>query len=81
MMNVAINGFGRIGKCIFLQLLELENVKIVTINTSLSLESLEKYINRDSVHGKRNYLVEIFSDNSIGIEDQIIKIVNSKFWK
>ena len=52
-MNVGITGFGRIGKCIFLQLLDLRDVNIKVINTSLSLDSIERYINRDSVHGKK----------------------------
>ena len=41
-MNVGINGFGRIGRCVFLQLLELEDISIKVVNTSLSLESIEK---------------------------------------
>ena len=77
-MNVGINGFGRIGKCVFLQLLELEDVKIKVVNTSLSLESIGRYINRDSVHGKKKYIVEIISEDTLRIEDNEIKIVNSR---
>ena len=77
-MNVGINGFGRIGKCVFLQLLELEDINIKVVNTSLSLESIEKYINRDSVHGKKNYTVNILEDDTINIEEQTIKIVSSR---
>ena len=77
-MNVGINGFGRIGKCVFLQLLELEDVNIKVVNTSLSLDSIERYINRDSVHGKKNYTVNILEDNMINIEEQTIKIVSSR---
>ena len=75
---VGINGFGRIGKCVLLQLLELENMEIKAINTSLTLESIGKYINHDSVHGKRNHLFEILRDNTIIIGDQTIKIFNSR---
>ena len=76
-IKVGINGFGRIGKCIFLQLLEKESFDIKIINTSLDISSIEKYINRDSVHGRRNYKVEIF-DDSIVIKNHTIKIVNSR---
>lgn len=77
-MNVGINGFGRIGKCVFLQLLDLEDISIKVVNTSLSLESIEKYINRDSVHGKKNYSVTILDEDTISIEEQTIKIVSSR---
>ena len=77
-MNVGINGFGRIGKCVFLQLLDLEDISIKVVNTSLSLESIEKYINRDSVHGKKNYSVTILDEDTISIEEKTIKIVSSR---
>ena len=32
MINIGINGFGRIGKCLFLQLLENDNVVVKAIN-------------------------------------------------
>lgn len=78
LMKVGINGFGRIGKCVLLQLLELEGMSIKVINTSLSIDSIEKYINRDSIHGKRNHVCTILDDNTIIIEYHVIKIVNSR---
>ncbi len=32
MINIGINGFGRIGKCIFLQLLHDDNINVKAIN-------------------------------------------------
>lgn len=78
LMKVGINGFGRIGKCVLLQLLELEDISISVINTSLSLESIGKYINRDSIHGKRNHLFKIFDNNTVIINDHTIRIVSSR---
>lgn len=77
-INVGLNGFGRIGKCLFLQMLEIENISIRVINTSLDLKSIENYINHDSNHGRRNYLVEIIDDKKIKIEDHEITIVNER---
>ena len=77
-INIGLNGFGRIGKCVLLQLLEMENINIVTINTSLSPDSIGKYINRDSVHGKRNHLFQKIGENKVSVLDQVITIVNSR---
>ena len=77
-INVGINGFGRIGKCILLQLLQLENINIVAINTSLELNSIGKYVNRDSTHGKRNHCFNILEDSKIMLDSHIIHIVNSR---
>ena len=77
-IKVGINGFGRIGKCVLLQLLELEDFQINAINTSLDIESIGKYINRDSVHGKRNISSHVLDEETIILETQVIKIVNSR---
>lgn len=77
-IQVGLNGFGRIGKCTFLQLLEEEMFDIKCINTSLSLDSIERYINRDSNHGRRNYKVDIFENNFIKINNHFIKVVNER---
>ena len=74
-LRVGISGLGRIGKCVFLQLLELENFKIAAINTSLSIESLGRYIRWDSVHGKRNHVVNVV-DDKIVIKNHTIKVCN-----
>lgn len=76
-IRVGINGLGRIGKCVFLQLLELEHFKIAAINTGLSLDSLGRYIKWDSVHGKRNYSTNAVEDKLI-IKNNTITIINSR---
>tara|TARA_R110001592_G_scaffold18816_14_gene77826 strand:- start:25294 stop:26286 length:993 start_codon:yes stop_codon:yes gene_type:complete len=77
-INVGITGFGRVGKCVFLQLLEMEGVSIKVVNTSLSLDSIERYINRDSVHGKKTHVCTILDDNNIIIDHHMIRIVSSR---
>ena len=44
-IDIGINGFGRIGKCIFLQLIEDNyiNIKAININ-NLSIEHFKDYI-------------------------------------
>ena len=61
-INVGINGFGRIGKCCFMQLFEDDNICIKAINiNNLELSDLEQYLNNDSIHGNKKYVVEIIT--------------------
>lgn len=51
MLNIGINGFGRIGKCVFHQLIDNKHIKIKTMNVPrLFVDNLDEYINYDSVH-------------------------------
>lgn len=51
-IRVAINGFGRIGRVAFRQLLKYEQVKIVAINDLVSPKCLGYLLNYDSSHGR-----------------------------
>ncbi len=61
MLGVGINGFGRIGKCIFLQLLNDPSIKICCINAPvLEMKYLEQYLKYDSVHHySRDFTIHI----------------------
>jgi len=51
MISVGINGFGRIGKSIFIQLLEHEHIQVTAINApDLDIKYMETYLKYDSVH-------------------------------
>ena len=51
-IRVAINGFGRIGRLSFRQLLEKENIEVVAINDLTDNATLAHLLKYDSVHGK-----------------------------
>lgn len=51
-IRVAINGFGRIGRLSFRQLLTKENIEIVAINDLTDNATLAHLLKYDSVHGK-----------------------------
>ena len=54
-MNIAINGYGRIGRCIVRALYEAEKtgqIKIVGINELFDLQSIAHLTRYDSTHGK-----------------------------
>lgn len=53
-MNIAINGFGRIGRAVFKALLEKPGVKIVAINDLTDTKTLAHLLTYDSVYGVSN---------------------------
>ncbi len=50
-IRVGINGFGRIGRCVFKNLLERPGVRVVAVNDLASLDDLAYLLKYDSVHG------------------------------
>ncbi len=51
MVHVGINGFGRIGKSIFIQILQQSQLKVVAINIpNFDINNIETYLNYDSCH-------------------------------
>lgn len=69
MIKIGINGFGRIGKCILLQLLDNPLFQICALNaTNISAKHIEDYLKYDSVHKMTaattdpHFKVEIISD-------------------
>ncbi len=70
-LRVGINGFGRVGKSLFLQLmLEAEKwpgILVVAVNSPrLEIGDLEKYLKYDSIHQHydRNFAVRVCGDDS-----------------
>ena len=61
MISIGLNGFGRIGKCVFLQLIYNNNIDIKVINApDYDINNLESYLKRDSVHQyNKNFSITI----------------------
>ena len=51
MIKIAINGFGRIGRLVFKELITNKNVKIVAINDLTDAKTLAHLLKYDSAHG------------------------------
>ncbi|MFK8055665.1 MAG: type I glyceraldehyde-3-phosphate dehydrogenase [Saprospiraceae bacterium] len=64
-LRIAINGFGRIGRLSFRNLVENPNVEVVAINDLTDNATLAHLLNRDSVHGKFNGTVDFTEDSLI----------------
>ena len=52
MIRIAINGFGRIGRCSFKQFLSDDRFEVVGINDLADLDDLAYLLRYDSVHGR-----------------------------
>jgi glyceraldehyde 3-phosphate dehydrogenase len=73
-IKVAINGFGRIGKCLTRILLDgVEDVELVAINCSAGEESLMHQLQYDSIHGRYN-IPKSFDAVKIHSERDIAKL-------
>jgi glyceraldehyde 3-phosphate dehydrogenase len=82
MINVAINGFGRIGRLAARILLENENYQIVAINDLTNAENLAYLFEYDTSYSKLKYKVSV-EDDYLAIKDDQkvkskIKVLNQK---
>jgi len=71
-INVAINGFGRIGRVTLRALLQKPNINVVAINDLTDNKTLAHLFKYDSIHGRFNGTVEA-DDQHIIINGQKIK--------
>ena len=74
MNNIGINGFGRIGKSLFIQLLDNPNIKVAAINApSFDIKYIETYLKYDSVHKYKNdWSIKVIDSNSFMINNTIV---------
>lgn len=77
MLNVAINGFGRIGRLTFKALLQNPEVQIVAINDLTDTHTLAHLLKYDSVHGKFDGTV-VAEEGAIVVNDRRIAIFAEK---
>ena len=71
--KIAINGFGRIGRLTFRNLLENDKVEIVAINDLTAVDMLAHLLKYDSAHGRFNGTVE-HTENSLIVNGKEITV-------
>lgn len=76
-LKVALNGFGRLGRCIARVILRTQGMELVGINDIGSWDILHYLFQRDSVHGGLQEDV-ILHQNKMIFKDQEIALLNSK---
>jgi glyceraldehyde 3-phosphate dehydrogenase len=79
-MLVGLNGFGRIGKCIFLLLLDNERIQINAINApDFNMSKLENYLKHDSVHHyTKDFEIEIVNDDCFCINGRKVYLLRDR---
>src|SRR5574343_381315 len=79
-LRLAINGYGRIGRCFLRALLEspvAHNLQVVAINEPANLESMAYLTRFDSTHGRFTGNVEI-AGNKLLIDDHPIRVSHAR---
>ena len=80
-INVGINGFGRIGKSVFIQCLNSKNFNVTAINAvNLNIEEIEDYLRYDSCHkyNTSNIDLKIVSSDKFTIGYHEIKLFSDR---
>ncbi len=73
-LKIAINGFGRIGRCVARIASARSDVEIVAINDMISTDMIVYLFRNDSVHGTFQKRIVKVDENHIQVDEQIIKI-------
>ena len=77
MVKVAINGFGRIGRCALKILLERRDVQVVAINATMPAETVAYLLKHDSNYGTYDKKVS-FTDKSLTINSREIPLISER---
>jgi len=77
-LKVAINGFGRIGRCAARIITKREGVELVAVNDTSSRDMTKNLLKYDSVHGKFDETVEILEDDFVQIGSQKVKFFSDR---
>ncbi len=76
-VKLGINGFGRIGRIVFRETFNRDNVEVVAINDLLDVDHLAYLLKYDSVHGRFNGKVEV-KDGQLFVNDKFIRVTAEK---
>lgn len=76
-VKIGINGFGRIGRIVFRESFNRDNVEVVAINDLLEVDHLAYLLKYDSVHGRFNGKVEV-KDGQLYVNDKFIRVTSER---
>lgn len=77
---IGINGFGRIGKTIFLQLINDPAIQVAAINApDFNIKNIATYLKYDSIHRySNNFSVNIIDDTTFSVNDKMVSVFNER---
>jgi len=76
-VKLGINGFGRIGRIVFRETYNRDNVEVVAINDLLDVDHMAYLLKYDSVHGRFAGKVEVI-DGKLYVNDKHIRVTSEK---
>ena len=76
-VKLGINGFGRIGRIVFRETFNRDNVEVVAINDLLDVDHLAYLLKYDSVHGRFAGKVEV-KDGQLFVNNKFIRVTAEK---
>ncbi len=77
-LKIAINGFGRIGRCVARIAATRDDVEIVAINDMASMDMMLYLLKNDSVHGTFSSDIVQVDDENISIDGHKIRIFSDR---
>ena len=77
-LKIAINGFGRIGRCVARIAHKRDDVEVVAINDTANIDMMVYLLKNDSVHGTFESEVVQLDDEHIAIDGKKIRVFNDR---
>lgn len=77
-LKIAINGFGRIGRCVARIAANRDDIEVVAINDMASMDMMLYLLKNDSVHGTFKGKVEQIDEHHIGINGKKIRVFSDR---
>jgi glyceraldehyde 3-phosphate dehydrogenase len=77
-LKIAINGFGRIGRCVARIAANRDDVEVVAINDMASMDMMLYLLKNDSVHGTFKSEVTQVDEHNISIDGQKIRVFSDR---
>lgn len=77
-VKMAINGFGRIGRCAARIILERDDVELVAINDTATRDLTRYLLKYDSVHGEFKHDVRVINDDYIEIDGKGLRVFSTR---
>lgn len=78
MVKIAINGFGRIGRCAARIILQRDDVELVAINDTAKRDMTRYLLKYDTVHGEFKQDVKVLSDDYIEVNGKKIRVFSTR---
>jgi glyceraldehyde 3-phosphate dehydrogenase len=77
-IRIGINGFGRIGRCVFRAALKSGDVEVVAINDLSDTQTNAHLLKYDSVHGRFDGEVSVSADGNLIVNGKVVKVFQEK---